>query len=344
MQQPRSRRSTHALGARRVLALAALGSAAVACGGGGTTPRAHANAAPPSTTRSPSTLAHQIPSVAVTTASWKLPRPSAREVVVADGDHLLLLGGLDADRRTVADVFRIDPRAGSVTPAGMLGTAVHDAAGALVGGVPMVFAGGNSTETAAVQAFEPGPSSRVVGHLPIPRSDLSAVTVGRRTFLVGGYDGSNIRATVLATTDGTKFALLGDLPVPVRYAAVAAVGTNVYVVGGSNGGGAVREVQALDTKTGTVRVIGKLPQGLSDAVAATLGGHVYVFGGNWGGQPSAQIWRLETSGKPGVTLTPVATLPTPVVDAAVAVLGNRAYLVGGESPAPLTSVSILEVR
>jgi hypothetical protein len=81
-------------------------------------------------------------------------------------------------------------------------------------------------------------------------------------------------------------------------------------------------------------------------VAATLDGNVYVFGGRWGGQPSAQIWRFEigTSPKPGVTLAPVATLPTPVADAAVAVLGHRAYLVGGESPALLTSVSILEAR
>jgi hypothetical protein len=267
-------------------------------------------------------------------------------VVIADRDHLLLLGGLDGSRQTVADVLRIDPRSGSVTTAGALGAAVHDAAGALVGGVPMVFAGGNDRETADVQAFGPGATSRVVGQLPIPRSDLSAVTVGRRTFLVGGYDGANIRATVLATTDGKMFARLGDLPVPIRYAAVAAVGTDVYVIGGSNGGGAVREVQLLDTTTGKVRVIGELPQSLSDAVAATLDGHVYVFGGLWGGRPSAQVWRFEfgSSGKLGVTLTPVATLPTPVVDAAVAVLGNRAYLVGGESPAMLDSVSILEAR
>ena len=49
-------------------------------------------------------------------------------------------------------------------------------------------------------------------------------------------------------------------------------------------------------------------------------------------------------GRPAVALTPVATLATPVVDAAIAVLGDRAYLVGGESPAMLSSVSILEVR
>ena len=280
----------------------------------------------------------------MTTASWTLPRPSARQVVVGDGDHLFVLGGFDGNRQTIADVLRIDVRSGSATRAGALQTAVHDAAGALVGGVPMVFGGGNSAETAAVQAFGPGATSRTVGRLPIPRSDLSAATVGGRTFLIGGYDGSTVRKSVIATTDGVTFSVLGDTPVPVRYAAVAAVGTDVYVIGGSNGGVGTRAVQVLDTRTGAVRSIGELPQSLSDAVAATVDGRVYVFGGMWGGRASAQVWRLDISATGAPALTPVAMLPTPVTDAAVAVLGHRAYLVGGESPAMLSTVSILEVR
>lgn len=321
-----------------------LGFAIAACSSGGTAPADPSKSAAPRPTTT--STAPKVPTVALTTASWTLPRPSAREVVVADGDSLLLLGGLDGNRQTIAEVLRLDPGTGLVTRAGALGAAVHDAAGALVGGVPMVFGGGNSAETAAVQAFGPGASSRTVGRLPIPRSDLSAATVGDRTFLIGGYDGATVRKSVIATSDGVAFSVLGDTPVPVRYAAVAAVGTDVYVIGGSNGGVGTRAVQALDTRTGVVRAIGELPQTLSDAVAATVDGRVYVFGGEWGGRPSAQVWRLEigTAGAPGVALTPVATLPTPVANAAVAVIGHRAYLVGGESPAMLSTVSILEVR
>ena len=321
-----------------------LGMALAACSSGSPAPAHPAKTAVPRL--STTSTAPRVPTAALTTASWTLPRPSAREVVVGDGDHLFLLGGLDGNRQTVADVLRIDPRSGSVTRAGALETAVHDAAGALIGGVPMVFGGGSTAETAAVQAFGPGASSRTVGQLPIPRSDLGAATVGGRTFLIGGYDGSTIRKSVIATTDGATFSVLGDLPVPVRYPAVAAVGTDVYVIGGSNGGVGTRAVQVLDTRTGAVRAIGELPQSLSDAVAATVAGRVYVFGGKWGGRPSAQVWRLDvgTAGAPGVALTPVAMLPTAVMDAAVAVLGDRAYLVGGESPAVLSTVSVLEVR
>ncbi len=224
---------------------------------------------------------------------------------------------------------------------------MHDAAGALVAGMPMVFGGGNSTETAAVQAFAPDGSSRVVGRLPIPRSDLAAATIGAQTFLVGGYDGSSIRA-LRARDDGRRDASRCSATCRYRCGipAVAALGSDVYVIGGSTASGAVRTVQVLDSTTGITRTLGDLPQSLSDAVAATVGGRVYVFGGEWGGRPSAQVWRLEvgSASAPGVSLTPVATLATPVVDAAVAVLGDRAYLVGGESPAMLSTVSVLEVR
>lgn len=285
-----SRKTTTFANPRAIAATVALLLAANGCGGEHTSGArtVHSNGPAPSTT-----TAAPIPSAKLRTASWTLPRPPARAALVADGDHLLLLGGLDGNDQTTAEVLQIDPRSGSITDVGTLTSAVHDAAGALVGRLVLVFGGGNANETAHVQSFVPGSGSRTVGQLPIRRADLAAATVGGRTFLVGGYDGSTIRASVLATTDGMKFDILGDLPVPVRYPAVAALGSEIYVVGGSNGAGGVRAVQVLDTRTGAVRTAGELPQTLTDAVAATLGEHIYVFGGTWGGEPSDQVWRLD---------------------------------------------------
>jgi hypothetical protein len=269
-------------------------------------------------------------------------------VLVADGDHLLLLGGFNGAKQTISEILRIDPSAKTVASAGALITAVHDAAGALVAGRPMVFGGGNSRETAGVQAVNANGAVTLAGTLPIPRSDLATATIGDRTFIVGGYDGASVRATTISTTDGITFQLLGDLPVPVRYPAVAALGPLVYVIGGTTNGnvsGAVTAVQVLDTTTGKVQRIGDLPQPLTDAVAATVHGHVYVFGGQLGGRISDQVWRLDLgpTGNAPVTLTRVATLPTPVTDAAIAVLHNVAYLVGGESPSILPTITTLEL-
>lgn len=287
--------------------------------------------------------------VVVGAAPFQLPRGSARAVLVADGDHLLLLGGFNSAKQTIGEILRIEPATKSVTRVGTLNAAVHDAAGGLVGGRPMVFGGGNGNETAGVQAVAANGSVSTIGKLPIARSDLATATVGARTFILGGYDGAKVRATTIATTDGVNFQILGDLPVPVRYPAVAALGTKVYAIGGTTSGnasGAVRAVQMLDTVTGAVTNIGELPQPLTDAVAATVHGRIYVFGGQLAGTMSDQVWRLDLgpTGAGPIGFTPVATLPTPVTDAAVAVLGDTAYLVGGEDPSALTAITTLEVR
>ena len=94
--------------------------------------------------------------------------------------QLLLLGGLDAAKNTTGEILRIDPAAGTVTATGTLAVPVHDAAGAIVAGRPTVFGGGNSSESAAVQALDADGRVQRIGELPVPRSDLAAATVGGR--------------------------------------------------------------------------------------------------------------------------------------------------------------------
>ena len=323
-----------------------LGVAGAACSTSASAPEAGAQS--PSRTTTTGAAAATTPRVVVTTTPAVLPRGAARAVLVPEGDGLLLLGGLDAGRSTTGEIIRIDPATGAVTAAGTLAAAVHDAAGASVGGRPMVFGGGNATETADVQAFGPDGRVSIVGHLPIPRSDLAAARVGDRVFLVGGYDGTRVRASTIATVDGVSFQVLGDLPVPVRYPAVAALGHDVIIIGGTTTGtaeGAVPAVQVLDTHTGAVRSAGNLPVALTDAVAVTLRDRVYVIGGIVDGVPSAQIWRLDLgTGAAPSALTPVAALPVALTDAAVAVVHGAAVVAGGESPALSSAVFTVEVR
>ncbi len=326
----------------RVLALGVgLSAALVACSSGASSAPAARSTTTRVTTTSTSAAPVKTLHATVTTAAWKLPRPSTREALIANQGDLLVLGGFDGAKRTIAQVLRVDVGTGATTAVGELAEAVHDAAGAPMLGEPLVFGGGNASESSAVQRFGPGPVATVVGRLPIPRSDLGAVTVGTRTYLIGGYDGSSIRATTLATTDGVTFTLLGDLPVPVRYPAVAAVGTSVVILGGITAAGATTAVQVLDTQTGTVRVVGQLPETLSDASATTVRGQIYVFGGRWGGAPTAQVWRWDVATN---ALVPVGTMAAPVTDGAATTIGDSAYFVGGESPLPTTTVSILTVR
>jgi len=110
----------------------------------------------------------------------------------------LLAGDVSTDR-----VVRVDLGSGAVRAMAPLAVPVHDVAGGLAGGTPLVVGGGNATEQDVVQALGPGGWS-VVGHLPTSRSDLSTVALRRSVLVVGGYDGVGTPTGVLSLgADGT---------------------------------------------------------------------------------------------------------------------------------------------
>ena len=133
---------------------------------------------------------------------------------------------------------------------GHLADPAHDAAGAVLGGRPYLFGGGDLTELAAVQALQHRGTAVVAGQLPGPRSDISSVTLGSTAYLVGGYDGTSWVGTVLATSNGKSFTRVANLPVPVRYAAVAGAGNRIWVFGGLTPAGPSRVIQRVNVATG----------------------------------------------------------------------------------------------
>jgi hypothetical protein len=53
--------------------------------------------------------------------------------------------------------------------------------------------------------------------MPRVRADVTAVVVGRRVILVGGFDGVGPQRDVWATTNGRSFTVIAQLAQPVRY-------------------------------------------------------------------------------------------------------------------------------
>jgi hypothetical protein len=344
-------------GSTRVSVSAAIILAAIlgACSGGGggsdaqrtaTTASAATSSVGTSTTGTPrSSTAGAGASVTAVTAPWKLAEPVAREVVVASGNDLEILGGLDHTKFSTASVVLVDPATGATQTPSKLTEAVHDAAGSALGGRVLVFGGGGPSEngTADVQGVVPAGTASVVGKLPQPRSDHVAATVGARAYMFGGYDGSAFVPSVLSTADGATFATVGNLPVPVRYAAIAEMGKTIYLLGGvaDAAGHDTATVQALDTTNGSITQVAQLPTTVSHASAVTLGRYVYLLGGFVNNNSlSDQILRFDPATK---TTTTVGRLPFPLSDAAATVVGGKGYLVGGESTDrnPRTSVVVL---
>jgi hypothetical protein len=263
----------------------------------------------------------------------RLPQPVAREALApgAVRSHVVVAGGLLNGDISSRATYRLDLRTGRSRGLPDLATAVHDTAGSVVAGRPLVIGGGNATEQSVVQ--ERGRAGwHAAGHLPVPRSDLTAVSYHGRTFVLGGYDGrSPALADVLATGDGRRWRTVARLPVPVRYAAVARFGGTLWVFGGEVNGTMVRVVQRIDLRTGGTRVAGRLPGPLGHSVAVRLGDRVLLIGGRTDSRTvTSRMWWFRP-GSP--RFTAAGHLPTPLADTAVVETGGTAYLVGGERPA-----------
>jgi Kelch motif/PQQ-like domain len=274
-----------------------------------------------------------------------LPAPISGESVIALRAGPLILGGLDYAEASASGVFQLDGGSGRLSQVGSLSHPLHDAAAAVLGDRVLVFGGGEEAGTDEVQAL-PAPGGAIssgmtgsaVGRLPTVRSDLSAVALGGRAYVLGGYDGKAPLDSVLATSDGSGFTRVATLPAPARYMAVAALDGKIYAFGGELASGDSSDaIQEVDPRAGTARIIGHLPQSTSHAAAAVLGGRVYVLGGEANGVPGDRAWRFD----PATGKTSLAgRLPFPVAGGAATAVGSTAYLIGGRGSggSPLRSV------
>jgi hypothetical protein len=212
-----------------------------------------------------------------------------------------------------------------------LPVAVHDAAGADLGGRVLVLGGGNATEQSAVQELGTARHRwRMAGRLPRRRSDLVAIAMGGTVLVMGGYDGTRSPTGVLSTSTGHAFDVAGRLAVPVRYPAVAVVRGRVWLFGGERDGKMIDAIQSLDPRTGRTQVVARLPHPLGHSTAFRIGRRVLVAGGRPGPDSVASaLWWFDPS---SLRLRRAGRLPYPVADAGAAIDGRVAYLLGGETP------------
>jgi len=324
-------------------AFAAVGLLAVGCSAPTVSAPARPESSKPATPLATSSATSPVPAqmvkVSATMAPFTLPAAVSRPTVFPAGAGLLVVGGLTAADRTTQEILKVDLARGTVTPAGHLPVPVHDAAGAVVDGRDLLFGGGSTAVTSAVQDVTPGASPKVISHLPQPRADLVAVSDGKAGYVLGGFDGAQGSTTILRTLDGKKFAVVGNLPVSVRYPAVATSGGSIWLFGGEHGGKQVTDVQRVDLRTGKGSIAGHLPRPLAHAGAFTLAGSVFVAGGRSGATPTQTVLRFDPA---TVKFAVAGRLPAARSDFGIAVVGGTAYLVGGESPNPVGTV--IQVR
>jgi hypothetical protein len=213
---------------------------------------------------------------------WQLQAPISREAVLPEdpAGTLVVAGGLMSSGTSASAAFRLDMSTGQLSLIGQLGSATHDAAAAAFGGTGLVFGGGTASPATTAQELSPSGASSALAPLPQPRADAVAVVTGGVAYIVGGYSGPHLDSEVLATTGGKSYHQVAALPVPVRYPAVASLDGLIYVFGGQSASGSlVTDIQVVDPRSRTAKVVGHLPLPLAGASAGDLQGIIYLAGG-----------------------------------------------------------------
>lgn len=175
-------------------------------------------------------------------AVGQLPTPASDAVAAATDRGLVLVGGYDG-HHTLEQILLITS-AGHSARIGSLPVPVRYPAVAVTGtgaAQRVLVIGGEAggVATTAVQQIDPATgTARVVGHLPTPRTQASALTLGGSVFLFGGASSGTSSATtfsdVLRWNPATDaFTAAGQLPYPVAdAAAVSPDGRTGYLIGG----------------------------------------------------------------------------------------------------------------
>jgi hypothetical protein len=265
----------------------------------------------------------------------RLPVRISRAASGIIGGHILLIGGMLPNGSTTDAIYAVSPAGGSPVLGGRLAQPVHDEAAAPLGGAILVVGGGAQRQEAAVQVVDGSLSSRLVGSLPQPRADLSAVGVPAGVVVLAGGASGMPDPTVLLTHDGRVFTRLARLPVGVRYAAAAALGNYVYVFGGETATGETGAIQRIDPGGRRATTVGSMPAALSHASAFVIDGRLLVVGGRRAGVAQTAIWEFDVA---KAIVRRIGRLPYAVSDAASSVLDNVGYLLGGEGSIRLSTM------
>jgi hypothetical protein len=288
--------------ARKLASLAAVVLVAAGCGATAKT-QASTNSAP-RTTRPKLTRIGSLPQAISKASAAALPN-----------GRLMILGGYTGSASV--DTIVAGPPS-HLRVVGHLPHPTHDAAAVLLGTSVYFFGGGSTVSEPSVVRVSLAGKAVEAPALDEPLSDLGAVAIGGKAFLVGGYTGSQFASAVLRYLPAGGTHTVARLPQPLRYAGVTAIGRTIYVVGGLTTSGATREIYAV-VPGGKPKVIGKLPAPEDHAALAALNGTLYYVGGR------KLLGINPETGK----VTVAAQLPSSLADPTATTVANEIVIAGG---------------
>ena len=234
-----------------------------------------------------------------------LQQPLTRHAMVAQGSRLYIFGGEQAGGGISADAFAYDLTTNEWQAIAPLPQPLSNLA-ATVSPDGRIYVAGGSTpagdeQSTAVtdQLLEYDPVLnlwRTVATLPYPVAGAALVGDEVAVYLIGGWDGSEMRDDIWRyPTDepgSQEWELLDHLERARAFLGAAAVGGEIYIVGGYDGQRELDLAEVYAPATGVRRLLPSLstPRGGLSLVYDGLG--IYALGGGWT-QPVNTQERLD---------------------------------------------------
>ena len=168
--------------------------------------------------------------------------------------------------------------------------------------------------------------------LPRKRSHAALVSVDKKLYSIGGFDGSKrISAVDVYDLRRERWTQSPAMHTARSGFGVAVVGnTSIYCVGGYSGSQDLSSVEVLDLKRNTWKTGPKLQQARSYVQAAVIGEAVYAVGGTDGNYRLKSVEKLVVADRQ-CKWSSVADMNVPRSRPGVAALNGKLYAVGGYS-------------
>lgn len=165
-----------------------------------------------------------------------LPRAVHHAGAVGVDGRVMVVGGLDADFRGVADCHVLEPPgnwkpiAPQPVPRGACGVAVLDGRIYVAGGQD----GSTSTSVLAVYTPDDGPGSwQLLPPMPTARNHLAAVAAGGYFYAISGRSGGRLREELERYDPRSRtWSALAPIPTPRGGIAAVVIGGGIHVLGG----------------------------------------------------------------------------------------------------------------